>query len=75
MPIYEYVCKDCNETFEKLVGREEEVVCPVCKGPRVSKQYSRFGMGSGSPSRPYESLPVYKGGGCCCTPGSCGCKN
>ena len=35
MPIYEYVCSDCGESFEKLVrgGRraaEAPVPCPVC---------------------------------------------
>jgi len=35
MPIYEYVCPKCGESFEKLVrggrkGRETSVTCPNC---------------------------------------------
>ncbi len=76
MPIFEYVCDDCKESFEKLVNRDDEVSCPKCQGPHLSKQYSRFGMGKGEGASKYESLPVYNsGGGCGCTPSTCGCKN
>lgn len=74
MPIFEYVCVDCEESFEKIVQKEEQIVCPVCNGKRLEKQYSRFGLGSSSKEN-YPSLPLYKSGGCCCSPGSCGCKN
>lgn len=35
MPIYEYVCPNCKQPFEKLVrggrkAREEAVSCPIC---------------------------------------------
>ena len=35
MPIYEYVCPDCEQPFEKLVRgsrkvREKPVPCPTC---------------------------------------------
>jgi len=73
MPIFEYVCTDCQESFEKLVDREESVKCPSCEGDHLEKQFSRFGLGGASA---YPSLPQYNGGGgCCCNPGSCGCKN
>jgi putative FmdB family regulatory protein len=77
MPIFEYVCEDCQSSFEKLVGKDEEVHCPACNGGHLAKQYSRFGMSTGSSEEGrYESLPQYRaGGGCGCTPSSCGCKN
>jgi putative FmdB family regulatory protein len=77
MPIFEYVCEDCQNSFEKLVGKEEEVHCPECHGGHLAKQYSSFGMSTGSSEGRYESLPQYRagGGGCGCTPSSCGCKN
>jgi len=75
MPIYEYVCEDCKESFEALVIQQEEVKCPGCNGAHLSKQYSRFGTGKGASSGSNESLPLYKGGGCGCTPSTCGCKN
>jgi putative FmdB family regulatory protein len=76
MPIYEYVCEECKHNFEKLVGREDSVLCPACSSDHLTKQYSRFRMGvSSSEGGGFEALPVYKGGGCGCTPSSCGCKN
>ncbi|MEW6137300.1 MAG: zinc ribbon domain-containing protein [Thermodesulfobacteriota bacterium] len=32
MPIYEYKCETCNDSFETLVFGKEEVVCPKCGG-------------------------------------------
>lgn len=74
MPIFEYVCEECNEAFEMLVSRDEDVECPACSSDHLSKLYSRFGMGSASSTQKYEALPMYKGG-CGCTPSTCGCKN
>jgi putative FmdB family regulatory protein len=74
MPIFEYVCNDCNKEFELLISRDERVSCPSCSSDRLSKQYSRFGLGATTSGQKYKSLPMYKGG-CGCTPSSCGCKN
>jgi len=31
MPLFEYHCRDCNETFEKLQRQPEPaVICPNC---------------------------------------------
>jgi putative FmdB family regulatory protein len=75
MPIFEYVCEDCEQNFEALIIHHEDVKCPGCNSAHLSKQYSRFGMGKGASNGAGESLPLYKGGGCGCTPSSCGCKN
>lgn len=75
MPIFEYVCDCCKEDFEELVQHEERVACPRCNSDSVTKQFSTFGVGSGSSGQKYESLPMYKSGGGCCNPGGCGCKN
>ena len=32
MPIYEYSCAACDDTFETLVLGNQEVVCPTCGG-------------------------------------------
>ena len=54
MPIYEYVCGNCQEKFEKLVrmgASEEEIECPRCSGHEVKKALSVFsttGASSGS---------------------------
>ena len=42
MPIFEYKCKKCDHTFEKLVfkGDKEEMECPRCKSREVIKLMS-----------------------------------
>jgi len=44
MPIYEYTCNNCNETFSvlKLTTREEETTCPSCGSKEVTKKMSAF---------------------------------
>lgn len=45
MPIFEFTCKDCGETFEELVfsaSKADEVICPNCQSRRVTKLISRF---------------------------------
>jgi putative FmdB family regulatory protein len=56
MPLYEYVCTDCEHHFETLVfGEDTAVECPECHGHKVEKQWSVPAAGQTS------SLPV---GGC-----------
>jgi len=50
MPIYEYRCENCGESFEKLVklsDRNAEVECPACGSKNAKKALSLFGMGAG----------------------------
>ena len=50
MPIYEYRCPHCGETFDKLVpmGTDpKELVCPCCGQKGVDKKVSLFGTGGG----------------------------
>lgn len=47
MPIYEYICRDCGEKFEKLVIRRDDAAAPACPkcGREVTEQvYSTFAM-------------------------------
>jgi len=38
MPIYEYRCRDCDETFELLVrGSSPSPECPECEGDSVER--------------------------------------
>ena len=49
MPIYEYVCQECGEKFEKLVRSSSgttEPVCPRCGSRRTEKALSLFGVGA-----------------------------
>ena len=40
MPIYEFVCPNCKNRFEKLVSFSETnpPICPVCKSNNVQRQ-------------------------------------
>jgi putative FmdB family regulatory protein len=68
MPIYEYVCGECEERFEKLVRAwGEAVACPSCRSEDVEKQLSSFAFAGADGFRPSG------GGGCGCGRGGCGC--
>jgi putative FmdB family regulatory protein len=68
MPIYEYVCMECESHFEELVRNGEAVNCPDCEASKVRKQFSVFAT-HGTAEQPSFGGPT--GGGCC--GGSCGC--
>jgi putative FmdB family regulatory protein len=45
MPLYEFECLTCGQSFEKLVrsaAAVTEVVCPTCGQPHVQKKVSVF---------------------------------
>jgi putative FmdB family regulatory protein len=68
MPLYEYVCADCEEKFEKYVRAWGEAVdCPACRSEAVEKQLSSFAFAAADGIRPSG------GGGCGCGRGGCGC--
>ena len=46
MPIYEYLCKQCDNRFEKLVRSSTTVECPSCRSTKLEKQLSVFAAGS-----------------------------
>ncbi len=46
MPIFEYVCEDCEKTFETLVlDTGETVVCPGCESARLRRLISAHAVG------------------------------
>jgi len=48
MPIYTYVCKDCGERFDLLVGVSSEKVelkCKKCNSKNVEKTLTAFSVG------------------------------
>ncbi|MBI4609780.1 MAG: zinc ribbon domain-containing protein [Candidatus Rokubacteria bacterium] len=67
MPIYEYHCPRCGADFEKLVSAQTSVACPTCASPEVTRTMSTFGLKVGTTFVPST------GGGCGCTPSTCGC--
>jgi putative FmdB family regulatory protein len=58
MPIYEYVCQDCGEKYEKFVRSslaKVELKCPACGSSDGKKALSLFG------TRPGGSQPSFSG--------------
>jgi putative FmdB family regulatory protein len=48
MPLYEYRCAACGETFEIIAGlaeRDEKAVCPACGGRTTTRVYSPITLG------------------------------
>jgi len=45
MPIFEFVCEECDNFFEELVSSANtvsDVNCPECRSNQVNKQFSTF---------------------------------
>jgi putative FmdB family regulatory protein len=62
MPIFEYVCQECQHEFEALVFGRDKAKCPKCESKKLSPQLSVFAVAA----KGVSSAPV--SGGC----GSCG---
>ena len=70
MPIYEYVCQDCGEKYEKLVRSstaQVKLICPSCGSERGEKALSLFGA-VGSSSKSGGSLGSFSTSGAACGP-------
>lgn len=63
MPIYEYICKECDHEFEAIVYGGQKPVCPKCESKRLAPQLSVFAVSAKGASAPRASA-----GSC----GSCG---
>lgn len=53
MPIYEYLCKYCNEKFELLRSfsdKDDEIKCPRCGKSNVKRAISTFSTASSADS-------------------------
>lgn len=68
MPLYEYVCRDCDSQAELLVQGAQQPECPQCGSQNLTKLLSVVA----APSRDTTSAsaPASPSGGC--GPG-CGC--
>jgi putative FmdB family regulatory protein len=65
MPIFEYICKECDHQFEALVYGQQKAECPKCHAGKLAPQLSVFAVSAkGGPS-----ASVGAGTGAC---GSCG---
>ena len=50
MPIFEYVCQDCQHGFEALVYGSQKAECPKCHSDNLTPQLSTFAVSSKSSS-------------------------
>lgn len=55
MPLYDYVCKKCNQSFELLVMSSTIPACPTCGGTKLQKLMS-------APTAPGKSAAVIAAG-------------
>ena len=74
MPIFEYVCKECDHSFEALVYGDQKAECPKCHSKKLAPQLSVFAVtakGSSSPASsagPCGSCGDPRGPGACSMP-------
>ena len=50
MPIFEYICQQCQHEFETLVLGRDKAKCPKCQSKKLSPQLSVFAMSTGTTS-------------------------
>jgi len=69
MPIYSYICKECGNAFDLLVGvtaGSSEKKCPKCGSQKIEKTLSSFSFRMGQSSSG-GSTGSCSSGGCCPT--------
>jgi putative FmdB family regulatory protein len=44
MPIFEYICEECQHEFEALVFGRDQATCPKCTSKKLSPQLSVFAV-------------------------------
>ena len=65
MPLYEYSCDDCGETFEALVRGSEAPRCPKCEGVSLKQLLSVTAAPSGSSAGSGDADPGTCGRSAC----------
>ena len=76
MPLYEYFCPTCNDTFEQLrpaQKADEAIVCPDCQQPSAQRVLSLFASAVKSEGGAPVPMSMPMAGGCC--GGACGCHH
>jgi putative FmdB family regulatory protein len=79
MPIFEYVCKECEHEFEALVFGKQKAECPKCQSKKLEPQLSVFAVSakSGTTNQPSMSSAAGPCGSCgdARGPGACSLKD
>ena len=59
MPIYEYVCNDCQTRYERIVMSScQEIACPKCESKRHTLQLSVFSAAKSANGPPPRVSPL-----------------
>ena len=66
MPIFEYICKQCEHSFEALVYGNEQAECPKCHSRKLVPQLSTFAVSSKSLTSSYRSSAARRMKPACC---------
>ena len=48
MPIFEYICQECDHKFEAIVLGQQKPRCPKCESKRLQQQISKFAVATDS---------------------------
>lgn len=81
MPIFEYICKECQHEFEALVFGTQKAECPKCQSKKLEPQLSVFAVSAKSGGSSQRSSQPRMAAGPCGScgnpdgPGSCSMKN
>lgn len=55
MPLFDFVCTNCDAQFEQLICTSNQTVqaavCPVCRSTETQKKLSVFAVAGGSSAR------------------------
>ncbi len=72
MPIFEYICRECEKHFEVLVQGSNQPICPSCNSDELEKKMSGFAVGGNSvslvasePAGPCSTCGDPRGAGAC----------
>jgi putative FmdB family regulatory protein len=77
MPIFEYICKECQHEFEALIFGKQKPECPKCQSKKLEPQLSVFAVSAKSGATSQPSMPAGPCGSCGDPrgPGSCSMKD
>jgi putative FmdB family regulatory protein len=71
MPIFEYICKQCDHEFEALVYGKEKPECPKCHSKQLTPKLSVFAVAAKGSSSAASSAGACGACGDPRGPGSC----
>ncbi|MCC7264249.1 MAG: zinc ribbon domain-containing protein [Candidatus Latescibacteria bacterium] len=72
MPIFEFVCKECDQEFEELIQGASQPRCPACDSEDLEKKLSGFAVAVGASKS--AALPMGPCGSCGHPDGPGACK-